>query len=601
MIFDVGPSCREAPQGKPPDHTDAAQSAPAPQEKRPDHTDDVLSTEAGFLLDSISLSSALDVACAMWFQHMSTAVLVKWRQGMQKFITTFGPEIPYGTGCSGSDVLVHVLGVLEKHWQAIFNMEVQFVQKFACEKNPEKQTFIMSQHHVPMILESLSLLSSDKAKNLVSGEIELVPYVMLFACGFPCTSRTSMSVNAKLNKHCCQKGTEATGSGFVDITKYLAKCQPLIVVLENIPALLEAGPEETSDAEHIVKEMEKLGYTTTYFRFDCEEFGSVARRDRLYFVGFHSSTKGDFSWGPSREMMSSMKICRLGVESFICLSAETNDTNLQLVPVVGNSAQPAKKKCKGDCAYKDEHLAVYGLFGMTWPPSPRRLPGYLNTDTLTPRQVELALLVDKAWPHHEKDGVQFIDSNLTLSRMLSLSPDKTAESVRSPWSNACPTLTSHSKIIVRYNHEDSLVVRALEGYEVMSLIGWDLAHWRMLGEDKRVEGDLCSSLAGNAFSAFAVGPILVVALSAMGCLSTVSTSGCSPEDKFYEYSAYLRKFGSPSREGHKVMTIEGVRGVLVPGDPADVAFGSDNDVVNDDDVTGSDNDDNDDDVNTISS
>ena len=46
-----------------------------------------------------------------------------------------------------------------------------------------------------------------------------------------------------------------------------------------------------------------------------------------------------------------------------------------------------------------------------------------------------------------------------------------------------------------------------------------------------------------------------------------STSFCAPEDKFYEYAYYLKTFGNPSSKGHKVMTIEGVRGVLVPGEP----------------------------------
>ena len=49
-------------------------------------------------------------------------------------------------------------------------------------------------------------------------------------------------------------------------------------------------------------------------------------------------------------------------------------------------------------------------------------------------------------------------------------------------------------------------------------------------------------------------------------LDTRSTSFEEPEDQFYEYPLYIQKFGDPTVRGHKVLTIDGVKGVLVPAE-----------------------------------
>lgn len=460
----------------------------------------------------------------MWHQHMHPTAFVQWRAGLQAFIDKHGTTVTYGTACSGSEIFTHVQRAVSSTWASIFGMSVSFKNTFCCEQNTDKQQFIKTQHpEVPMMIATLADLAGDMALNLLSNEEELIPWVMLFVCGFPCTSRTPLSSQAKLHKHCCQSESGATGSGLAQIKDYIRKNMPLIVILENIPALLETDGDGTmSDAVFIVKQFSELGYASTYFRFDCEEWGSIARRDRLYFVFLlnHSSIAphGDVDFSVARDLLNSMKIGPMEPDSFLSLDCSKDMATLQSIGMPPNGDSHPKKKPKSDCAYKDEHFQVFQMFGIEWPPS--KFPAHINTASLSPRQAECVLAIDK---HFDPSGalVEFVDVNPTISRILGLSSNKEGKDVRNPWSATCPTLTAQGKIVIRYTDTSTnkLVIRALQPYEVMAIIGWDPAFWKV-GEvaSQFMDGELCSSLAGNAFSAFAVGPVLSVALSTMGSL-----------------------------------------------------------------------------------
>ena len=96
-------------------------------------------TESDIVTESSSISSVLDVAVACWHQHMQPAALVRWRDGMQRFVSVASGDISYGTGCSGSEIIGHTLRALATHWRDIFDIQVSFAPKFACEKEDSKQ------------------------------------------------------------------------------------------------------------------------------------------------------------------------------------------------------------------------------------------------------------------------------------------------------------------------------------------------------------------------------------------------------------------------------------------------------------------------------
>eukprot|EP00975_Prorocentrum_lima_P040128 8427800-Prorocentrum_lima.AAC.1 len=65
------------------------------------------------------------------------------------------------------------------------------------------------------------------------------------------------------------------------ILAYITRFRPKSFLLENVKGLLVTSPgADMSDADWIVKELEKLNYYVTKFVFDCGAFGSIASRTR---------------------------------------------------------------------------------------------------------------------------------------------------------------------------------------------------------------------------------------------------------------------------------------------------------------------------------
>ena len=67
---------------------------------------------------------------------------------------------------------------------------------------------------------------------------------------------------------------------------------------------------------------------------------------------------------------------------------------------------------------------------------------------------------------------------------------------------------------MRIKTQELSYLRALEGYELMALAGWPRDGWTT--DEPLPDRPTCTSLAGNAFSAFAIGPMLIASIAALG-------------------------------------------------------------------------------------
>ncbi len=95
------------------------------------------------------------------------------------------------------------------------------------------------------------------------------------------------------------------------------------------------------------------------------------------------------------------------------------------------------------------------------------------------------------------------------------------EKVRNPWRYPLMgTLTGFSKWFVRRCSADgTLCARLLRGCEHMKAMGWSLEDY--LNVEELMEGpagseDTLKSLAGNAFSGYALGPVLSACMACYG-------------------------------------------------------------------------------------
>eukprot|EP00972_Heterocapsa_arctica_P056676 8366019-Heterocapsa_arctica.AAC.1 len=71
----------------------------------------------------------------------------------------------------------HYVQQIFKAWSKTLGEELEAKWVFACEIDSEKQKFLEEQFDLDIIFEDITHLSSQRAKNVVTGASVLVPYV----------------------------------------------------------------------------------------------------------------------------------------------------------------------------------------------------------------------------------------------------------------------------------------------------------------------------------------------------------------------------------------------------------------------------------------
>lgn len=79
----------------------------------------------------------------------------------------------------------------------------------------------------------------------------------------------------------------------IQIIKNLGIWKPRIIIWENVPNAL--SPKLRGAFEHYLKDVEELGYTSSYEILDASDFGIPQKRKRLYAVSKLDGIKFDFS------------------------------------------------------------------------------------------------------------------------------------------------------------------------------------------------------------------------------------------------------------------------------------------------------------------
>lgn len=256
-------------------------------------------------------------------------------------------------------------------------------------------------------------------------------------------------------------------------------------------------------------------------------------RERLYFFGVHGLVDGDgMSNFLLRNCLATMRQKPMDITRFVVL----DDADREKIRVAQGFplAEAGAARCtKAEPGFRDEHCELFKHAGLEWPPSLTELA--LNNlryklGGLGERCMEVVYFMDQHFPPHgpllQTPQLEFMDVNSSLARLLNWQPgsgeEKFAE-LRYPWCGSPRTITGQSKIVMRTAQAGvPSSVRLLEGWEVMALIGWSPNMWKKGGPF--VQPEVMCNMAGNAFSGFAVGPVLVATLALMGRPSTSARS-----------------------------------------------------------------------------
>ena len=74
---------------------------------------------------------------------------------------------------------------------------------------------------------------------------------------------------------------------YLHAARHIRDLKPLVVVIENVPDVLNQGGECVG--ETIAEQVESLGYNVTYSLLNAATYGVPQFRDRFILVGYHKS------------------------------------------------------------------------------------------------------------------------------------------------------------------------------------------------------------------------------------------------------------------------------------------------------------------------
>lgn len=240
-----------------------------------------------------------------------------------------------------------------------------------------------------------------------------------------------------------------------------------------------------------------MGYTTSMRVHDAAKHGSLAPRERLWIFGvLGTAAEHRDKVTTVHSVFNAMRIPTLSPKLFFGNNFEVFDEAVQ--------EGVERGACRiADPACRDEHIEAYRQAELPYPPNLSEFPEGLREAVrpLTQRMKELVLFVEQTEPWLDESTPQFFDANQSAKFLLS---------ANSIFSDRCPTLASSSKIWARVQIDSQTRKWALlPGRVLMSLVGYP---GRLHDADN---SNLMASFAGNAFSAFTIGPLWIALMSAM--------------------------------------------------------------------------------------
>ena len=106
--------------------------------------------------------------------------------------------------------------------------------------------------------------------------------VDILSGGFPCQP-FSVAGN--------QQGTDDERHLYPFISAGIQACQPTVVFLENVPGIITKKlPDGTPVLQHVLQDLEGMGYTATAGIFSAEEVRAPHRRDRVFILAYAQSS-----------------------------------------------------------------------------------------------------------------------------------------------------------------------------------------------------------------------------------------------------------------------------------------------------------------------
>lgn len=431
----------------------------------------------------------LDFAIKEWHARLTTEGMLMLKDGLKGLA---GKPLRVGTGFSGCDISYEVLKALSRFWHDSYNVSVPISLAFACECDLAKAAWLRAAHpECKAVFRDMAELCRAQAYNTVTGNFDLVPPVDLFLGGFVCTDKSRLNNKRAQHIQCVQNASAKTGGTFKMCFDFLKANRPHGFVLENVPEIANRKKGEKSDLEFIVEQLTEIGYDVSTHMYQATEHGSLAERTRCWIRGIAQPARGQVAY--CHRLMRTLVIPVVPCELFF-------GRDFVLFDSINDSWENKGGCRKEDPAFRDEHIKIFRESRLSYPPTWETVDAALLR-ALRPLEIrarEAVMYAEQTEPWAEVGKPQFFDCNMSLGFLVGSKGD------RRVFSETVPTIATSSKVWSRVQlrcGEKKWCL--LNGAALMRLVGWpgEIPD----GHDHR----LMTGFAGNAFSAFSVGPILI--------------------------------------------------------------------------------------------
>ena len=440
-------------------------------------------------------------AISLYHKNLSSDTFLALREQLD-WISKHANPFRWASACAGTDLVHLVLRDLSFVWKELFDLDIEMHHAWSAEKGEMQQRFI-KQHWPPKrLFADCHDLQHEKAHDTITKQKQAVEKVHLIIAGTECDSISGLNINQGALRGCVRTGEDKTGTTLHAMLRYLQAHRPMLAVFENVKGICKK-----ENMEFIRASVAQFGYAMHCEVIKANQHGAVQVRDRAYIIMTYINdrpasgppvNKG-FDKVPAR--MRSMKIDKFPLSDFLDPSPDDSSRFVEFMDGLAQNAthKPPPKKDKQDAEYLVQHLEAYQQAGLSWPPNLAEMGPELNNNVLhlpvRMQQLVYYFIMDKSYSK-EAGEEHFCDINYSMKWYNTTT-------------NELPCIVCSSKIFSWKRK------RELWGGELLAVQGIDHSEQRISGgkSEKDFSSKDLTTLAGNAFSAFAVSPALICAIA----------------------------------------------------------------------------------------
>ncbi|KAJ5171903.1 hypothetical protein N7492_004496 [Penicillium capsulatum] len=204
-------------------------------------------------------------------------ILKKARQlGFEEFLNKLAKRpLRVATVCSGTESPVLALEMIQKLDQT---KSFRVSHKFSCEIVASKQAYIQRNFEPPYLFRDCTELGNEMAQTAYGAKVRVPGGLDVLIAGTACVDFSNLNV---------RKGDQKEGgesmTTFDGLVRYVDRCRPTILVLENVRG---------APWDKFAEAFRDVGYFSNWMKVDTKDYYIPQTRQRGYMVAFDSQGKG---------------------------------------------------------------------------------------------------------------------------------------------------------------------------------------------------------------------------------------------------------------------------------------------------------------------